>query len=63
MNNEVILNEDVYSNFNIADKDRRPYGKRLEKVTIVFESLPALIVENKRGERFSVNVSKVTFKT
>lgn len=62
MSQQVILNEDIFSNFNISDKDRIPYGKRNEVVTVVGESLQVLIVEGKSGERFSVNVNKVTFK-
>lgn len=58
----VLLNEDVYSNFDINAKDRKPYGKKGEEVTVVEERLPALIVETKKGIRFSVNVDKVTFK-
>lgn len=63
LHDEVTLNEDVYSNFDIHSKDRKLYGKKMDKVTVVFESLPALIVETKKGERFTVNVNKVIFKS
>lgn len=59
---EVTLITDVYSNFSINEKDRKPYAKRGEKVKIISESLPALIVETKKGLRFPVNVEKVIFK-
>lgn len=62
MTEEVTLKIDVYSHFNINDKNRKPYAKRGEKVKIISESLPALIVETKKGERFPVNIENVIFK-
>lgn len=58
----ATLNEDVFSNFGTGDPKRKPYGRRGEEVTVISESLPALIVEAKNGERFPVHVDKVTFK-
>lgn len=63
MDRKAILGEDEYSCFGIQDTKRKPYGKRGEEVKVISESWPALIVENKRGERFPVHIDKVTFKT
>jgi hypothetical protein len=62
-NDKAILNEDVYSNFDIQNKFRKPYAKRGDTVTIISESLPAAIVETKNGERFPVNIKKLTIKS
>lgn len=63
MDKKATLAQDEFSCFGIQDKDRKPYGKRGEEVKVISESLPALIVENKRGERFPVHIDKVNFKT
>lgn len=63
MDRKAILNEDEFSCFGVQDTKRKPYGKRGEEVTVISESLPALIVETKKGDRFSVHIDKVTFKT
>jgi hypothetical protein len=60
---KAIVNTDVFSVFGKEDKHRLPYLKRGEEVTVISESLPALIVETKKGDRVPVNISKVNFKT
>ena len=59
----ATINQTLFSNFGIEDKNRKPYAKRGDEVTIIFESLPAMIVENKKGERFAININKLTIKT
>lgn len=62
INEKAILNEDVFSNFDTQKKNRKPYGKRGEEVIIISESLPAVVVEAKNGDRFPVNINRITIK-
>lgn len=55
---EAVLLEDVYSNFKAKKSD--PYGKRGEKVVVITESETVLIVENKKGNRYPVHISKIS---
>lgn len=63
MTRTATINENIFSVFGKEDKIRVPYLKRGEEVIVISESLPALIVETKKGERLPVNIDKVTFKT
>lgn len=58
INSEHRLSCDIFTLFK-KGKEPKIVAKRNEVVKIVFISTPAVIVESKRGERFTVNVSKL----
>ncbi len=55
---ECRLSCDVFSNFKKKSEPEQ-YGKRNEIVRIVSISEPAVIVEGKNGNRYSVNLKKL----
>lgn len=61
MGDKAILVKDVFSVFDKAKK--KALGKRNEEVTIISTPLPAVIIENKKGERFSTHISSLIIKT
>lgn len=52
----MIPNEQKRLKNDVLGMKRNIYGKRGEVVRIVSVSLPAVIVENVRGERFPVEI-------
>ncbi len=55
---ECRLSCHVFSNFRKKSEPEQ-YGKRNEIVIIISISEPAVIVENKKGNRYAVNLEKL----
>jgi hypothetical protein len=55
----AILTCDVFSFFHSSDKDRKPYGRKGGKVTIISDRGNVLIVENTNKERFPVTICEL----
>lgn len=56
--NKYYLKEDVKSNFH-RNKESIIYGEKGDKVTEIARSEHVLVVEDKKGERFPVNIEKL----
>lgn len=58
----ATINEDVFSLFNKTDKKRKPLLKKGDEVRIIDCIGQVLIVEDKKGERWPVNINHVIIK-
>jgi hypothetical protein len=54
----ATLKEDLFSTL----KPNIQYGKKGEIVTVVSDCGKAIIVENKKGNRYSVNIEKIIYE-
>lgn len=48
-----------YLNTDIKSSKGHYFGKKGDKVRIISESPPAVVVENEKGDRYPVNITQI----